>query len=214
MSRYIVRICLAQVTPPLPALHLLPCKGWNNTSGLDFEHRLTKFFGIISNETSPEPQSPNPFLQSNTEKWLPKQHCGCVFSLPLWFVQQTQPILQPHFCSWASQGSASWSRSRGFPLSCASFTSSAGRVALGASPAGTIGREGGPDGTLSAVLSGSLFQAYLYWTLDREAFCLACKKQLKCIPKSHRVKQMHEVHIWLTTLIFFMCVCICIYLYV
>lgn len=46
-----------------------------------------------------------------------------------------------------------------------------GQGGTGASPAGTVDREGGPDGTLSAVLSGSSFQAYLYWTLDQKAFC-------------------------------------------
>lgn len=81
----------------------------------------------------------------------------------------------------------------------------------GAGPAGTVSREGGPGGTLSAGLSGSLFQAYLYWTLDQKAFRLACKKQLKCIQKSHPVKQMHGVCTsWLTTLTLLMCGYICI----
>lgn len=61
------------MTPLLPALGLLPSKGWTSTSGLDFEHHLTKFFGICGNETSPEPQSPdislscNPTMKSNCQ---------------------------------------------------------------------------------------------------------------------------------------------------
>lgn len=183
------------------------------TSGLDFEHHLSKFFGLCSNETSHGPQSSNLFLFPAVQHWYATAKAAlwlCVFITTV-ICTTNETHLQPHLCSSASQGSVSWSCAQGSPLSCFSSSALGG---TGVSPAVTIGHRGGPDDTLSAVLSGSSLQAYLYWIMGQKAFYLSCKKQLKWMQKSHPIKGMCEVHIsWLTALMFFMCVCVYTYRY-
>lgn len=182
------------MTPPLPALSLLPCKGGTGTSGPDFEHCLTKFFGIHSNETSPEPQSPNlflscsPTLKSNCQNSAVAVYCHYHCHL----YNKCNPFAAT-LLLFSISGLCQLKLHLGLSSELHQLYQLCGQGGTGTSPAGTVGRKGGPDGTLSAVLSGSSFQAHLYWTLDQKAFfffffCLACKMQLKCTQRSHLVK--------------------------
>jgi len=147
------------------------------------------------NETSPVPQSPNLFLSCRPTLRSDCQNSAVAvyFSYHCDLYNKCNPFAA-RLLFFGILGLCQLKPCLGLSLELHQLYQLCGQGSAGASSTGAVGDGGGPDGTLSAILSGSSFQADLYWTVGQKSFCLACKKQLKCFRKSHTVKRMHEVH--------------------